>query len=190
MDLALGPVPQDLCPPRSLFADGLWVGNYISDHIKLSESHESACLAVGEYVQALGYHAPGGFNCGIDFFVRDDDIRIIEISARWTGGLFPAELLKRLGARSEHSVAFIDVLSHDRMADYLDLVHTHSPTDSQSRNGFRVVPMGFSPFVQFVDEQPRIFVWQVVIGDFESFQATKREKLGASELPTADQITL
>jgi len=106
---------------RILFAEGLWVGNYISDQIQLRESHKSACLAVGRYVQAQGYHAPGGLNCGIDFFVRGDDIRVIEINARWTGGLFPAELLKRLDARAEHSVAFIDMLSPDRLPDYLEL---------------------------------------------------------------------
>ena len=175
---------------RILFAQGLWVGNYISDQIKLSEAHKSVCLAVGRYVQAQGYHAPGGLNCGIDFFVRGDDIRVIEINARWTGGLFPAELLKRLGARAEHSVAFIDMLSPDRMTDYLDLLTDYAATDSLVRNGFRLVPMGFSPFVQSIEGQPRLYVWQVVIGDFVRFQNTKRDRLGANELPTADQISL
>ena len=175
---------------RILFAQGLWVGNYISDQIQLSESHKSICLAVGRYVQARGYHAPGGLNCGIDFFVRGDDIRVIEINARWTGGLFPAELLKRLDARSEHSVAFIDMLTPDRMSDYLGLIKDHAATDSLTRHGFRLVPMGFSPFVQSIDGQPRIYVWQVVIGDFVRFQNTKRDRLGANELPTADQISL
>ena len=175
---------------RILFAQGLWVGNYISNQIQLSESHKSVCLAVGRYVQVQGYQAPGGLNCGIDFFVRGDDIRVTEINARWTGGLFPAELLKRLGARAEHSVAFIDMLNSDRMTDYLSLLRDNATTDSQARHGFRLVPMGFSPFIQSIEEQPRIYVWQVVIGDFSRFQSAKRTKLGANELPTADQISL
>jgi len=175
---------------RILFADGLWVGNYISDQIILAEEHRSACLAVGRYVQAMGYHAPGGLNCGIDFFVRGDDIRIIEINARWTGGLFPAQLLKRLQATSEHSTAFIDMLSPSRLDDYLQFLETHAPKSSQRSHGFRIVPMGFSPFIQKLDSSDKIYVWQVVIGDFDAFRQAKQRALGNAELPTADMIDI
>jgi len=175
---------------RIIFAEGLWVGNYISDQITLNDEHRAVCIAVGRYVQTMGHHAPDGLNCGIDFFVRGDDIRIIEINARWTGGLFPAHLLHRLEARSEHSTAFIDMLSPSRLDDYLDFLKTHSSKSSQPANGFRIVPMGFSPFVQNVDEGERIYVWQVVIGDFRAFRNAKRSALGSTELPTAELIEL
>lgn len=169
-----------------LFADGLWVGNYISDRLCLSDRQRDVCMAVGRYVRKLGYTAPEGLNCGIDFFVRDDDIVVIEINARWTGGLFPAELLKRLQAEHEHSVAFIDVISESKLADYLGFMQSHLHPGGD----FRMVPMGFSPFPQDFDGTASVYMWQVVIGDYEAFKRAKNAALGAAELPTADAITL
>ncbi|MGI9328604.1 MAG: hypothetical protein ACR2PZ_25540 [Pseudomonadales bacterium] len=169
-----------------LFAEGLWVGNYISDRLALSERQRDVCMAVGRYVRELGYTAPEGLNCGIDYFVRGDDIVVIEINARWTGGLFPAELLKRLQAEHEHSVAFMDVISESRLPDYLEFMQAHL----HPGGGFRMVPMGFSPFPQDIDGTARVYMWQVVIGDYEAFKLAKNAALGASELPTADAITL
>ncbi len=169
-----------------LFADGLWVGNYICNDLTLSPRQREVCLQVGEYVRRLGYHAPTGLNCGIDFFVRGDDIVVIEINARLTGGLFPAWLIKRLGAEAEPTIAFIDMLSPARFADYRAFVQRHLEDDQGQ--GMRIVPMGFSPFVQNVDGQERIFVWQIVVGDYERFRVLKNEALGAEELPTVALI--
>ena len=173
---------------RILFADGLWVGNFISDTLELSTKQRETCLRVGEYVRDLGYSAPEGFNCGIDFFVHGDDISVIEINARWTGGLFPARLIERLGVGSEPCVAFIDVLSKSELPQYLDYISANVAADNQADKGFRFVPMGFSPFVQVMDDRERIYVWQVVVGDFERFKAHKNRVLGKQELPTADLI--
>ncbi len=169
-----------------LFADGLWVGNYISDRLSLSDRQREVCMAVGRYVRELGYSAPEGLNCGIDFFVRGDDIVVIEINARWTGGLFPAELLKRLQAEHEHSVAFIDVISESRLPDYLEFMQAHLHPGGE----FRMVPMGFSPFPQDFNGTASVYMWQVVMGDYEAFKRAKNAALGAAELPTADAITL
>lgn len=173
---------------KILFADGLWVGNYISEQLTLSEKQRAVCLKVGEYVRALGHSSSQGFNCGIDFFVNGDDIVVIEINARWTGGLFPAHLIKRLNAEREHSVAFIDIISVEQLAKYQQFIrdNLHGSKDGS----FRLVPMGFSPFVQDMDGEQRIYVWQVVIGDYERFKQEKNSVLGTNELPTADAITL
>ncbi len=171
-----------------LFAEGLWVGNYISDKLELSDRQREVCLQVGRYVQALGYSSPYGLNCGIDFFVRGDDIVVIEINARITGGLFPARLIERLGEGENDTIAFIDVLSPDRFDDYQKFVEQYLQDDQGE--GMRIVPMGFSPFVEHVAEQDRIFVWQIVMGDFERFRALKRQVLGEGELPTAELITV
>ncbi len=173
---------------KILFADGLWVGNYISEQLTLSEKQRAICLKVGEYVRELGHSSPQGFNCGIDFFVNGDDIVVIEINARWTGGLFPAHLIKRLKAEHEHSVAFIDIISTGQLAKYQQFIrdNLHGSQDGS----FRLVPMGFSPFVQDMDGEQRLYVWQVVIGDYEHFKQEKNAVLGANELPTADAITL
>ena len=55
---------------RILFADGLWVGNYLGPEVELSPPQKEICLRVGNYVRELGYASPHGFNCGIDFFIR------------------------------------------------------------------------------------------------------------------------
>ena len=172
---------------KILFADGLWVGNYISDTLALTEKQRQRCLQVGEYVRAQGYSCPQGLNCGIDFFVpkdpADDDLLVIEINARWTGGLFPAHLLERLGLLSEHSIAFIDVVSVDGFDNYRRFVANHL-----YGSDFRMLPMGFSPFVQSMEGVSRVYVWQTVTGDFSAFQDAKAQALGAGELPTADLI--
>ena len=168
-----------------LFADGLWVGNYISDRLTLSPRQREVCLKVGEYVRQLGYHAPEGFNCGIDFFVAGDDIVVIEINARLTGGLFPARLIERLGVGSKDTIAFIDLLSPERFTAYQDFMLNHVHDHGA---GWRMVPMGFSPFLQDVGGVQRMFVWQVVVGDFAAFRAAKDQALGADEMPTVNVI--
>lgn len=173
---------------KILFADGLWVGNYISDRLTLSDAQRDVCLTVGEYVRELGHSSAEGYNCGIDFFVNGDDITLIEINARWTGGLFPAHLIKRLNAQHEHSVAFIDILNVAQLPQYQQFLldNLHGSADGS----FRLIPMGFSPFVQDMSGEQRIYVWQVVIGDYERFKQAKNAVLGTNELPTADAITL
>ena len=173
-----------------LFADGLWVGNYISDKLILSERQRQVCRQVGEYARSQGYTSPQGYNCGIDFFVRGDDIIVIEINARWTGGLFPAHLIERLGAQAEDAIAFIDVIHTSHGEDYLTFLRDNLYADLTHPGSFRTVPMGFSPFVQDMDGAERIYVWQVVLGDFEAFKQAKNHALGADELPTADAISL
>lgn len=170
-----------------LFADGLWVGNYISDALQLTARQQERCLQVGRYVQALGYCRPEGLNCGIDFFVptdpTDEDLIVIEINARWTGGLFPAHLLERLDARASDSIAFIDVIPEAQLESYLGFLEAHLEGAA-----FRIAPMGFSPFVQKLDDVDSLYVWQIVIGDFELFKAAKLAALGPTALPTADLI--
>lgn len=186
---------------KILFAEGLWVGNYLSPSVSLTDHQKEVCLQVGDYVRKLGYSAPEGLNCGIDFFVRapapsraataqDNDILVIEINARWTGGLFPAQLIARLGAQDENCVAFIDVISRSRLDDYLALVRQFGDVSSLHKHRFRVVPMGFSPFTQFSDDVEQVYVWQVVIGDYSAFKRAKGVALPATELPTADLITI
>ncbi len=169
-----------------LFAQGLWVGNYISDELVLTPRQQEVCVQVGEYVRALGYVNPRGLNCGIDFFVKGDDIVVIEINARLTGGLFPVRLIERLGTQSESNIAFIDLISAARIDDYLAFVERYAQADNGSN--MRIVPMGFSPFVQEVEGHEMIYVWQVVVGDFDAFRALKNEVLGEQELPTVALI--
>jgi len=191
---------------KILFADGLWVGNYLSPEVELSQSQKAICLRVGDYVRKLGYSSPQGFNCGIDFFIRHssqadgqeeapNDLIVIEINARWTGGLFPAQLIQRLGIQQLTSVAFIDIISPSALTDYMAFVEIHGLVDEQGArrpaNGdFHIVPMGFSPFTQDMEGSTRMYLWQIVVGDFTKFVRAKDQILGSAELPTANLISV
>ncbi|MYF12299.1 MAG: hypothetical protein F4229_15200 [Gammaproteobacteria bacterium] len=173
---------------RILFADGLWVGNYLRDDLPLSDRHREALLNVGAYVRSLGYRAPEGLNCGIDYFTNGDDIRIIETNARWTGGLFPAWMRKRLKLGNRPTVSFFDSISVDRLAEYQAFAeaHLHRPGEQP----FSAVPLGFSPYTFTMDGRELLFIWQMVIGDLEAFKQAKHSVLGPGEMATADKITL
>ena len=173
---------------RILFSDGLWVGNYISDAVTLTQAQARTLIQVGEFVRREGYSAPEGLNCGIDFFISDDDIRIIEINARWTGGLLPAEMARRLRLGSSDAVASFDTVSVDRLADYLAFVDNH--LFGEAEGAFSVAPLGFSPYLHHADGHSRVHVWQLTIGDYEAFKASKDRILGADELPVASTIDL
>jgi hypothetical protein len=173
---------------RILFADGLWVGNLIGGGVTVDPAHERALLRVGEYVRDLGYRSPEGFNCGIDYFVSADELLVTEINARWTGGLFPAEMIRRLDLAGRGAVAFFDMVSRDGLPRYLDF--SEQTLYRRQDEPFASVPLGFSPFPMPVDGRDMNPVWQMVVGDIEAFKAAKREALEPGDLPTADKISL
>lgn len=172
-----------------LFQDGLWVGNYISDHIPLTETQRAALIRVGEYVRSKGYSAAEGLNCGIDFFVRGDDIMIIEINARWTGGLKPAEMVKRLQVGDQDTVVAFDTIATAHLEDYLRFCDQHLYRGKTE--AFAGIPMGFSPYT-FVDDSgiERMYVWQMVTGDLEAFRGARSIALASGDLAVTAAISL
>lgn len=177
-----------------LFADGLWVGNLMGPDVRLSPAQTAALLDVGRYAQAHGYRTETGFNLGIDYFVAREStdaahrLLVTEINARWTGGLFPAELVRRLNVSHEQVVAFIDLCPPARFGDYLNFVEHHlHPRDAQP---FSIAPMGFAPFASDVEGTDYLYVWQIVIGDFEAFKAAKQTALGDDVLITAPIVSV
>jgi len=174
-----------------LFLNGLWIGNFISDTLALTAEQQTALLQVGEYVRCKGFVAPEGLNCGIDFFVGDDagsePIVIIEINARWTGGLMPAELVRRLGAGSPGAVAVVDTVSVSRFADYLAFLEGHL---YDRASPFSMAPVGFSPFGPAVDGDQRVYVWHLVFGDLAAFREAKDLVLGPEQLAATSSVVL
>lgn len=174
-----------------LFLNGLWIGNFISDTLALTALQQAALLRVGEYVRSKGYVAPEGLNCGIDFFVGDaadsEPIFIIEINARWTGGLMPAEMVRRLGAGSPGAVAVVDTVSVARFADYLAFLEGHLYDRARP---FSMAPMGFSPFGPELDGDQRVYVWHLVLGDLAAFREAKDAALGPEQLAATSSVEL
>lgn len=178
-----------------LFADGLWVGNLMGNAVSVSSEHEQTLLNVGEYVRQHGFQHPLGLNLGIDYFVRNPnadsrlpELIVTEINARWTGGLFPAELVRRLDVEDQAVVAFIDMCPPQEFENYRRFLRQHLYQNNADQS-FAVAPMGFAPFPTDIDGTDYLFVWQVVIGDFEAFKQAKRAELGDSVLISAPNIS-
>jgi hypothetical protein len=80
------------------------------------------------------------------------------------------------------------MVTRERLADYLAF------QDSHLFGGFdgpyASVPLGFSPFPAEINGEAYVYVWQMVVGDFEAFKSAKRDSLGDGQLPTADLISL
>jgi hypothetical protein len=168
-----------------LFAGGKWVGNYISPKLEVPEAHKAVLMRVGTYARDHGHVAEEGINCGIDYFVSGDEVIVTEINARWTGGLFPAEFLRRLGI-TEPAVAFFDMVSVAQSEAVQTFQREH--LFPAAGNAFAYVPMGFTPFAMEIEGAERYFVWQIVVGDFAAFVEAKRQSLPKDAFPTAELI--
>ena len=173
---------------KILFAEGLWVGNLIGDSVQLTPSQESVLIRVGEYARHHGYSSDIGSNCGIDFFIGEDgSVVVTEINARWTGGLFPAEVLKQLSNENRDAVAFFDLVPKDHRDAYLEFVDEHLVGEYAGE--YAMVPLGIGCFELSMGDGLFYYIWQIVVGDFDSFKKAKRI-LSPSVMPTADLIQL
>ena len=185
VDLTITPDEISISNVRQiLFAGGKWVGNYISSELTVPDSHKDVLMQVGAYARSHGHVAAEGINCGIDYFVSGDDVIVTEINARWTGGLFPAEFLRRLNV-SRPAVAFFDMVPCADAAAICDFQQRHLYPGT---GAFSYIPMGFTPFAMEIDGAERYFVWQIVEGDFSAFIQAKSAELGDATFPTANSI--
>ncbi len=172
-----------------MFADGIWVGNLIGPDVTLTDDHKKALIQVGEYARAQGYVEPEGVNCGVDYFIgKNGEFLVTEINARWTGGIFPAEMIRRVGAEDETCVAFVDLCTGPKFDSYTRFVEKYLYRNSDAP--FAVIPLGFSPIPQKLETGDSFFTWQVIAGDFEAFKQTRRDELGAGAMDRADSISV
>ena len=174
---------------KILFAGGLWVGNLIGESVSLADEHRALLLKVGDYARRHGYVTEEGSNCGVDFFIgQDGSIVVTEINARWTGGLFPAEILRQVGVAGRDAVAFFDIVPVARREEYLDFLD--SRLINECDGSYAMVPIGFGCFPVSIDGAECFYTWQIVVGDLDAFKSSKRESLGPDVMPTADIIVL
>tara|TARA_B100000886_G_C20403810_1_gene483787 strand:+ start:310 stop:1632 length:1323 start_codon:yes stop_codon:yes gene_type:complete len=173
---------------KILFADGLWVGNLISDSVRVSPEHQEILIQVGEYARYHGYVSPEGSNCGIDFFVgKNGEISVTEINARWTGGLFPAEILSQINNKRD-AIPFFDIVPIEKKDIYVDFIDKYLVGEFEGE--FAILPIGFGCFPVPIEGRDYFYTWQAAIGDLEAFKQKKNSELGNDVLPTADKIVL
>lgn len=174
---------------KILFADGLWVGNLIGDSVALTQDQQALLLKVGEYARHHGYVSDEGSNCGIDFFVgKDGGVIITEINARWTGGLFPAEILQQVDTGGRDAVPFFDMVLIEKRDAYMDFIDRYLVGEYEG--DFAMVPIGFGCFPIELDGAEYFYTWQAVLGDLEAFKRVKQAELGAGAMITADIIEI
>ncbi len=174
---------------KILFADGVWVGNLIGDAVSLTDEQWQALKRVGEYARHHGYVTEEGSNLGIDYFVgKDGSVILTEINARWTGGLFPAEILRQTGTDGRNAVPFFDLVLIDKRDAYVDFLDRY--LIGEYEGDFAMAPFGFGCFPIQMDGQDFFYTWQAVVGDLNAFKAVKRAELGDGAMVTADIITL
>jgi len=181
---------------KIMFAEGVWVGNYISPNIVMPPEHEKELLRIGAYARAQGYVAPEGLNCGVDYFFRTDtdgtdssgEFFATEINCRWTGGLFATEIIRQVGASQESCFAFIDLVIGKKFDAYLAFVDRHLfGTSSES---FSIIPLGCSPSPQQIEGAEHFYTWQAIAGDFNAFKQARRDELGDGALMLAENIKM
>ncbi len=172
---------------KILFADGLWVGNLIGNSVSVTEEQASALLHVGEYARHHSYVTDEGSNCGIDFFIgKDGSLIVTEINARWTGGLFPAQILSQIDVQGRDAVPFFDMVLIEEREAYVDFIERHLVGEYEGE--YAMVPIGFGCFPVPVEGQDYFYSWQMVVGDFDAFKQAKNKELAASVMITADII--
>lgn len=175
---------------RILFADGVWVGNFVPAADPLTEQQRRELIRVGEYARSHGLGSPEGNNCGIDFFVGPDgEIVVTEINVRWTGGLFPTQAIARINGGAKDAVVCFDLVPTAKMDAYMDFVEANTPRADEG--AFSCLSLGFGPFEQDLGGVANVFVWHLVIGDFEAFRSERRRRLpGDDILPTTELVRL
>ena len=174
---------------KILFAGGVWVGNLIGESVSLTAEHRALLLKVGDYARQQGYVTEEGSNCGVDFFIgQDGSIIVTEINARWTGGLFPAEILRQVGVAGRDAVSFFDVVPIARREEYLEFLESRLVNEFEGP--YAMVPVGFGCFPAAIDDTEFFYTWQIVLGDLDVFKSSKQESLGPGVMPTADMIEL
>ena len=174
-----------------LIHDGNWVGNHFPLRSPLTPEQEAILLNVGEYARSFGYGTAEGSNMGIDYFIgHDGEIIVTEINPRWTAGLLPSEILKRLGDTGghadDHKIGYFDMIRVEDYKDYLAYVEKRLPGLRDA--SFDIMPIGFSPFEVEMGGEKMFSVWLIVRGDFAAYRNEVREIFGTSNFAGADLI--
>ena len=172
-----------------LLSDGNWVGNHIPPVSSLTSEQEALLINVGKYAQSFGFGTAEGSNMGIDYFIgKDGSIIVTEINPRWTAGLLPSEVLKRVGTTDQHTIAYFDMIKLDDYEQYLSYVEQHLPgTRDES---FDVIPIGFSPFPLDMEGTDMCYVWLVVRGDFVAYREDVQSQFTEGNFPVSAQIPI
>ncbi len=163
---------------------------YWHPNIKLKPEHLSALSNVVTYMRQLGFTHPQGYTFGIDFFIKEDELLVGEINARWTSGLVSKLILYRLKANHYPCYAISDVLELKLMPKFQNMVKDNLYRVHGDHFSFGVVFVSFSPSVVMKHGQSHVQVWFLVIGDLHGFVQMKNCILGEHSLSKVNEIDM
>ena len=124
----------------------------------------------------------------MDFFIgKNGEISVTEINARWTGGLFPAEILAQINNKRD-AIPFFDVVPIEKKEPYMDFLDKYLVGEYDG--DFSMLPIGFGCFPVPINGCDHFYTWQAVIGDLNAFKQIKNDELGVDVMPTANIIEI
>lgn len=167
-----------------LHKDGMYAGNLYSASFELKDNYRQALDSVVSYVYSLGNLFANNCTFGVDFYVKQDEVLIGEINARWTGGLLIGMIIDNFNIRQD-VYSYFSLVSIENISNYLDFNKEYLYSGEIDKE-FSLIPMGFSPYVQLDNGAAKIFVWQAVIGDIDNFIIQKNKFLGEFDLCLPD----
>ncbi len=166
----------------SLVADGQWFGNIYSPHIGLSASGYRNLLRCAKSVHQSGYRAESPMVFGIDFLQTPRSHYVLEVNARWTGGLPVSLLIERLGLSEQLIHSHFDQLPAAATKKYQRFCERYG-LRSRNKKPFRIFPLGFGP-----KSDGDFNVFYFVTGDYEAFVKTHQAELGRDTLPFSQLV--
>jgi hypothetical protein len=174
---------------RILVTDGLWIGNFIYADPPITAAQQAELLKVGAYARKFGFGTATGDCLGIDYFIGPQgEVLVTELNPRWTAGLFPTQVLRRVNRSRRDAVPYFELIRLSQYDAFQAFCAEHLP--NRGDGAFAVMPLGFSPYEREVEGEPRVFTWLVVIGDFPAFRSAARAVLGPGGLPNGELVPL
>jgi predicted ATP-grasp superfamily ATP-dependent carboligase len=134
---------------KQLTKSNKYIGNIFHEQLP-SKMINEIVTKIANYVRSAGYSSEQGFICGIDLFLDEDDYTIIEVNARWTGGLPAALLLKKLNIDKQTIATFVfEIISPDRFSAYKTFCEDNLYQGRDCLNGnecFKIMPVSFAAY--------------------------------------------
>lgn len=179
---------------EQMLFSGQYSGN-IFNRIDAGGAVSDIIPAVSGFLRDSGYSSELGFIAGVDAVIKKDRFSVIEINARWTGGLPAFLLLKKIGLPKNIQAAYIfDKISEGEINNYRKFVEKYLWTPVSviaslpqvARNdNFQFIPFAFSP----VKKNGFYWIDLIVAGNFLEFVKVKRKTFGQDSFPMSERLS-
>ncbi|MEK7571264.1 MAG: hypothetical protein AAB553_03235 [Patescibacteria group bacterium] len=170
---------EDMCIRGTMVDNVTWYGN-IFFPIHLSNRQKQSLYNAAKAAQEIGYGADDGFLIGFDAFITEEDIKIIEINARWLGSTPPEWLMKRLGILGTvTAVSSVDYVENLEISKWQEFVEKYLYSANENV-AFSIIPLAFSAYEE---ENSIRMINFMILGDFEAFAQQAQKTFSEKSFP-------